>query len=114
MKAGLSTDEIEELINKHWIFRVFWCILEGFGEEESMIYYIALKFAGNKIIADPKRYRPEAHDELIKAGIPVDQYAIPALFKDVEIKTGTNLDKKLAEWILENKKDWHNSIEKMK
>lgn len=114
VKANLSKDKIKELQNKHWIFKEFFEKIEGVGEEESLIYYIALAFAEGKIIPDPKRYRPEVHDKLFKIGIPVDQYAIPAIFKEVEIKTGTKLDKEVTKRMMEKKLNWRKEIERLK
>ena len=112
-KVGLPKDEIEELRRKHWFFKELKK-LKGVGEEESMIYATALEFTGGKIVPDPRRYRPEVHDQLIKAGVPTDQYAIPAMFKEVEIQTGTKLDEEVAKRMLEKKMDWQKEIERLK
>jgi len=113
VKANFSEAEIAELQSRHWISREFKK-LEGVGEEESLIFSIALQLTGGRIVPDPRRYRPEVHDELIKAGIPMDQYAIPALFKEVEIQTETNLDAEVAKRMREKQTNWQKELERLK
>lgn len=112
VKAELSENEIGEL-QKYWIFKEIKKS-EGVGEEESILYSIALELAGGKIVPDPKRYKPEVHNELIKTGIPTDQYAIPAMFKEVEIQTGIKkLDEEVAKRMIEKKTDFQKEIERL-
>lgn len=127
MKAGLSENEMEEL-QKYWIFKFeklegigeqeflseyIQVELEGFDKENIMLCSIALKLTGGKIVPDPKRYKPEVHDELFKSEMTVDQYAIPAMFRDVEIQTGTKLDDEVAKRMLGKKTDWQKEIERL-
>lgn len=113
VKSNLSQKEIEK-IKTHWAFNIHFEKTERFNEEELLIYHIALKFTGNAIIPDPGRYKPEVHDELINLEIPTDQYAIPALFKNIDIKTGTKLDKKFSREMKKLEKVWRETIETLK
>lgn len=100
VKANLSPEEMQALRSRHWVFsyQVDVNKVKEVGEEEFMIYSIALTFSGGSIILDPRRYRPELHEELTKLAFPVDQYAIPAMFKYVEIQTGVKkLDEEVAQ-----------------
>jgi hypothetical protein len=114
VKTNLSDDEIRELQKKHWIFELPLAPKEAkVGKEDFLIYTLALSLSGGKVIPDPKRYRPEDHDQIIREGIPVDMYAIPAMFKKVEIRTGTYLDQKIVKKMKEKIREWQKEIKKL-
>jgi hypothetical protein len=99
VKAGLAKSEVQEIQKKYWIFETKETLEEKeISKEEFTIYSVALKLAGSNIVPDLKRYRPKIHNKLIKTGLK-DQYAIPAMFKEIEIETGTRLDEKIVKRI---------------
>lgn len=112
LQTGLKDDEIIELQRKFWYINLEKKKNEV-DLESQIIHELALEMGPHKVIPDPKRYRPEDHDELIEeAGLYVDQYAIPALFKRISTHTGNVLDKKVKEITKRLEADWKEAVKK--
>lgn len=99
---GLSQPAIEELKRSHWIFDG----LADCNDESTLVYKVAEFLSGGSIVADPKRYRPGDHDRLVKSGITTDQYAVPAIFSEIEIHTGSDIDQTFAKAIKSKTENW--------
>jgi hypothetical protein len=112
VKEGLSSQAVKNLQRQHWALAKIDCNYKdtSISDEEYLIYRIAQNLSGGVIIPDPRRYRSEAHDEIVKRGIAVDQYAIPALFQSVAIQTGTKLDKEFSDFISKREERWQKEI----
>jgi|GEM_PF-6593981 len=118
-KVGLADEEVDELCSGHWLLEFLIRDLpheyrqENLSKEEMILLSLAFRIAESKVVADPKRYRPKDHDVLIEAGVPVDQYAIPALFPEVELQ-GTRFDGFVKKAYEKRQEEWQRELENIK
>lgn len=119
IKADIDDAEIEGMQQQHWFLQFEeWDHRDmkelGVGLEDFALYRTARMFGSGRVIPDPKRYQPDVHDKIFELGLAVDQYAIPAMFKFVEIQTGTDLDRKIVHRISETQTSWQEQVKEVK
>ena len=120
VKAGIPQSEIREMQKVYWYLRLSGDIEQEMQEkgvdlESYVLYRLALEMGSGSVVPDPKRYRPEVHDELLKAGMPIDMYAIPSLFLKVLIQTDAPiLDAEVRRRAFKQEADWQKTAEQLR